>query len=149
MKCTRNRKLSFLPTALALLTGCGLVSRDEVARVASRGSLAVSSFFSKTSLRSCSSVIRSFQFRALDPMDDCVDDLLDLAFDAFELALGTGQAGALLHAKPVHLLCELATEFLEEILAHQLVFESAEDAFFDFLPRSRQAVRASATTAST
>jgi hypothetical protein len=35
MKCTRNRKLSFLPIALALLAGCGLVSRDEVARVAS------------------------------------------------------------------------------------------------------------------
>jgi hypothetical protein len=35
MKCTRNRKLSFLPIALALLAGCSLVSRDEVARVAS------------------------------------------------------------------------------------------------------------------
>ncbi|MGB2715425.1 MAG: hypothetical protein WBC51_14685 [Vicinamibacterales bacterium] len=35
MKCTRNRKLSFLPIALALLAGCDLVSRDEVARVAS------------------------------------------------------------------------------------------------------------------
>ena len=35
MRCTRNRRLSFLPIALALLAGCGLVSRDEVARVAS------------------------------------------------------------------------------------------------------------------
>ena len=35
MKCTRNPKLSFLPIVLALLAGCGLVSRDEVARVAS------------------------------------------------------------------------------------------------------------------
>ena len=35
MKCTRNRKLSFLPIALTLLAGCGLVSRDEVVRVAS------------------------------------------------------------------------------------------------------------------
>ena len=35
MKCTRHRKLSFLPIALALLAGCGLVSRDEVAQVAS------------------------------------------------------------------------------------------------------------------
>jgi hypothetical protein len=35
MKCTRDRKLSFLPIAFALLASCGLVSRDEVARVAS------------------------------------------------------------------------------------------------------------------
>jgi hypothetical protein len=34
MKCTRNRKLSFLPIILAVLNGCGLVSRDQVARVA-------------------------------------------------------------------------------------------------------------------
>ena len=35
MKRTRDRRASFLPIALALLAGCGLVSRDEVARVAS------------------------------------------------------------------------------------------------------------------
>jgi hypothetical protein len=35
MKYTRNPKPSFLPLALALLAGCGLGFRDEVARVAS------------------------------------------------------------------------------------------------------------------
>ena len=35
MKRTKNRKPFILAVALALLTGCGLVSRDEVARVSS------------------------------------------------------------------------------------------------------------------
>ena len=35
MRPTEKRKTSFVAVALALLTGCGLVSRDEVARVAS------------------------------------------------------------------------------------------------------------------
>jgi hypothetical protein len=33
MKCSRTRKLSFFPIVFALLASCGLVSRDEVARV--------------------------------------------------------------------------------------------------------------------
>jgi hypothetical protein len=35
MRRTEHRKLSLVAVALALLTGCGLVSRDEVARVPS------------------------------------------------------------------------------------------------------------------
>ena len=35
MKYTTSRKLSLLPIVLALLAGCGLASRDEVARVGS------------------------------------------------------------------------------------------------------------------
>ena len=53
---------------------------------------------------------------------DQLDELLASAFQSHQLALGRSEAGALLHTKPVHFLRELATEFLEEIPTHQLVF---------------------------
>ncbi len=88
------------------------------------GSSATSSCFSSASFRSCRSAIRSFNSEPFDAIDDCFDDLLNLALDAFQLALGAAQAGPLLHSEPVHLPRELAAELLEEVLPHQLVLQA-------------------------
>src|SRR6185437_11558752 len=48
------------------------------------------------------------QLGTLHAIDDCFDDLLNLALDAFQLALGAAQTGPLLHSEPVHLPGELA-----------------------------------------
>src|SRR5262245_16412281 len=79
---------------------------------------------------------------------DGLDDLLDVALDAFQVAFGTAQAGALLHPEPVHLPGELAAELLEEILPHQLVLQRAEYPLLDLMPRYRQLVGAGPAIAS-
>ncbi|HYT67904.1 MAG TPA: hypothetical protein VEL51_15855 [Vicinamibacterales bacterium] len=88
------------------------------------------------------------QLRTRVPLDDGVDDLLDLALHPLQLALGTTQAGPVLHAQPIHLLRELAAELLEEVLAHQLVLERPQHALLDFLTRDRQLVGAGTAIAS-
>lgn len=54
------------------------------------------------------------QLRTLHAIDDCFDDFLNLAPDAFQLALGAAHAGPLLHSEPVHLPGGLAAELLKE-----------------------------------
>ena len=59
-----------------------------------------------------------------------------------KIALRGTEAGAPLHSQPVHLLRELATELLEEVLPHQLVLQGAEHTLLDLMPRDRQLVGA-------
>src|SRR5262245_10210893 len=88
------------------------------------------------------------QLGTLHAIDDCFDDLLNLALDAFQLALGAAQTGPLLHSELVHLPGELATELLEEVLPHQLVLQGAEHPLLDLMPRDRQLVGACSAVAS-
>src|SRR5687768_17212044 len=82
------------------------------------------------------------QLGTLHAVDDCLDDLLNLPLDAFQLALGGAEAGPLLHSEPVDLPGELAAELLEEVLPHQLVLQGAEHPLLDLMPRDRQLVGA-------
>jgi hypothetical protein len=102
--------------------------------------------FSRASFRLLSAFISSFT-RALHAVLDGFDDLLDLALDALELALGAAQAGPLLHPQPVHLLRELAAELLEEVLAHQLLLKRSSARAPRPPAADRQLVRAGAALA--
>ena len=89
------------------------------------------------------------QLRERESGLDRLNDLLNVALDPLQLAFRTAQTCPLLHAKPVHLLRELAAELLEEFMAHQLVLKRAQHPLLDFGSRDRQLIRARVTVAGT
>ena len=77
------------------------------------GPSAAASLASNASFRTWSASISTFSSGSANPAFDRLDDLLNVALDPFELALGSAQAGSLLHPETVHLLRKLAAELLE------------------------------------
>ena len=65
-----------------------------------------------------------------DAILDRLNQLANFSLDLSKFTAGAGRAGVLFHPQPIHLFRIFVAEFLEEILAHQLVAHGIEDALF-------------------